>query len=203
MSWRYVGLVSLFGCVHSTNTPTPAPRAESIPARAAPAEIPQAAIAEAEESDLCSGRYVDAAGVWRYDLGCDDATGTRSIDQSIVGYNDKCVRDYRDAAGIARYDFSCEWRDPNVDEVRERKIACVMSGGDWGRHGTVSYEGCAWRARDSGKTCSDADECESRVCEPNADANVGARGVGVCRQCVGDCAPSVTTLRSGFVRRMK
>jgi hypothetical protein len=68
------------------------------------------------------------------------------------------------------------------------EAACKACHGNWGPQGILQLEGCTCRARDGGKPCYDADDCEGE-CEYDHIQKLGnglGRNVGKCTALVSD-----------------
>ena len=68
------------------------------------------------------------------------------------------------------------------------EAACKACHGNWGPQGILQLEGCTCRARDGGKPCFDADDCEGE-CEYDHIQKLGSglgRNVGKCTALMSD-----------------
>lgn len=157
--------------------------------------------------DRCVRSYPDESGYARYDFSCDwraeadvspPTAAGKATDPAL--HDDRCVRSHTDEHGLTRYDFSCSWRDAIVLETAARKEACEVRHGEWGKHGWMEFEGCAWPAKDAGKPCRDRDECESRVCLAPPSISRDRPTRGTCFECVGDCAFTGNVVENGVAR---
>lgn len=173
-------------------TPRPVP---------APAVTPATASTAATRFDeRCVRRYTDEQGFERYDLSCEGLARADADNPSRAVPDAECTRRFTDEKGFVRYDHSCAHRDATTLETAARKEACTARGGEWGKHGWLEFEGCAWHAKDAGKPCRDRSECESRVCLAPTGASRGRPATGGCSECVGDCALSGLVVEQGSVR---
>ena len=76
----------------------------------------------------------------------------------VTGYSwceakQKCLKIWEEGCGITNQPAS-------LDNIPQDKETCEMRGGEWGPIGIFPEEECNLPTSDSGKTCSNQDECE-------------------------------------------